>query len=276
MLPFAKYSGAGNDFVLIRAELLRDRSAHDVAKRVCSRTLGAGVDGLILVGEIEGGISVRFFNPDGSEFGTCGNGTRCAALYARDEGLVPDASFRIRTSDGWVGAFVSGQDVELAYEISAQVLGEQNMPAPGGTGAGWLVGIGTPHFVLPLEVLPTGDIGEICQPIRSAAEFGEAGANVNLVALTGPDTARVRTFERGVEGETLACGSGCMAATLALFAAGRCGRVLQLSVQGGSTLTVTLPDDLPAGSRATSRIGLAGSARACFRGTFPDQEGLPG
>ncbi len=271
MLPFAKYSGAGNDFVLIREDLLQNLATDDVARWVCSRTAGVCVDGLILVGETEGGISVRFFNPDGSEFGTCGNGTRCAALYARDEGLVMDTPFGIETADGWVRAAVSGLDVELAYEISAEVLSEHSMPGPSGTTAGWLVGIGTPHFVLPLEGLPPDDIGAICRPIRTAREFGEPGANVNLVSLTGPDTAQIRTFERGVEGETLACGSGCMAAALALFADGRCGRTLHLSVRGGGTLTVTLPESLPDGARSTSRIGLAGGAQACFRGTLPDR-----
>ena len=271
MLPFAKYSGTGNDFVLIREDLLQNLATDDVARWVCSRTTGVGVDGLILVGEKEGGIAARFFNPDGSEFGTCGNGTCCAALYARDEGLVPNAPFGIETADGRVRASVSGAEVELAYEISAEVLSEHRLPGPSGTTAGWLVGIGTPHFVLPLEVLPTDDIGAICRPIRAAQEFGEPGANVNLVSLSGPDTAQIRTFERGVEAETLACGSGCMAATLALFAAGRCGRTLHLSVMGGSTLTVTLPESLPDGARSTSRIDLAGSAQACFRGSLPDR-----
>ncbi len=271
MLPFAKYSGAGNDFVLMREDLLQNLAADDVARWVCSRTMGVCVDGLILVGETEGGITVRFFNPDGSEFGTCGNGTRCAALYARDESLVPGTSFGIETADGWVRASVSSAEVELAYEISAEVLSEHSVQGPSGTTTGWLVGIGTPHFVLPLEVLPTHDIGAICRPIRATPEFGEPGANVSLVSLSGPDTAQIRTFERGVEGETLACGSGCMAATLALFAAGRCGRTLHLGVRDGSTLTVTLPETLPDGARSTSRIGLAGSARACFWGTLPDR-----
>ncbi|MEE9208281.1 MAG: diaminopimelate epimerase [Gemmatimonadota bacterium] len=273
MLPFAKYSGAGNDFVLIREDLLQDMAADDLARWVCSRTLGVCVDGLILVGKTEGGIRVRFFNPDGSEFGTCGNGTRCAALYACDEDLVPNGPFGIETADGWVRASVSGRSVELGYEIPAEVVGEHTMPGPGGaTTAGWLVRIGTPHFVLPLEVLPTEDIGEICRPIRTAPEFGEHGTNVNLVTLSSSDRARIRTFERGVEGETMACGSGCMAAALALFAAERCGRTLHLSVRGGDTLTVTLPEDLPVGARSTSRIGLAGGAQACFRGTLPPRD----
>ncbi|HKK08597.1 MAG TPA: diaminopimelate epimerase [Gemmatimonadota bacterium] len=267
-IPFAKYTGAGNDFVVVDAGRLGGTDPAELARAMCSRRTGVGVDGLALVRpEGTGLVHVTFFNPDGSEFGTCGNGTRCVARWADDAGLTDAGALRIETADGPIEADVRGDAVSLVYRIEARIRTELEVPVEGRARLAWLVQIGTPHLVVPLEAQPEGPIEEICRPLRHLPELGPAGANVDLVALESPGGGSIRTFERGVEGETLACGSGAMAAVLALHALGRARPELRLVTRSGDPLTVTLLD--PDGERPDRPIRLAGPARRLFEGRFP-------
>lgn len=273
MPRFSKYTGAGNDFVVVRAEEVGLGDAGALAVRMCPRATGVGVDGLILLRSLsEDRIRVRFFNPDGSEFGTCGNGSRCAARYAVDRGLVASSRFGIVTDDGEVEAEVEGGRVSLLYRIEARVEREEEVELASRRRRGWLVRIGTPHFVIPVDALPEDDFEDLARPVRRHPVLGPEGANVDLVSPDGPDAARIRTFERGVEGETLACGSGAMAAALAFHAAGLAGPRLHLRTRSGATLTVELEasDEGPSEPRA---IRLSGPARWVFDGVFPDDAG---
>lgn len=266
MLPFAKYSGAGNDFVVVEARRLSGDPA-GAARRICPRESGVGVDGLALVDPDGEELAVRFFNPDGSEFGTCGNGSRCVARWAVDRGLAPPEDVRLRTSEGPIRARVDGDDVRLAYEIEARVASEHRLPGPEGERRCWLVSVGTPHLVMPVAELPAGPLDAACRPLRSHPELGPGGANVNLVEVVDAGRVRIRTFERGVEGETLACGAGCMATTLALSGAGLAGPRLELQTRSGETLTVELGAAVDDAGRR--RIELGGPARLVFEGRFP-------
>lgn len=280
MIPFSKYSGAGNDFVVVRARAV-EGDPRRLAQRVCSRKTGVGVDGLALV-EPAGPrrLRVRFFNPDGSEFGTCGNGSRCVARFAVDEGLVDGPGLTLDTAEGDVEATVKETGVTLEFRLEAWVAGRHVVAYRDRELPGWLVQMGTPHFVLAVDTLPDEEIDELARPVRHDPALGPDGANVNLVQLTGPATARIRTYERGVEAETLACGAGSMAATLALHAAGRCEASLALDVRSGETLRVSLRD-ADAGeepsytSPARRTLLLTGPARRIFEGRFP-AEGGPG
>ncbi|MDT8435642.1 MAG: diaminopimelate epimerase [Gemmatimonadota bacterium] len=271
MVPFAKYTGAGNDFVIARADPRSEAVGPELARRVCARRTGVGVDGLILVRPRPGGIRARFFNPDGSEFSTCGNGSRCAARFARDEGLTGPGRFVLETSAGEIGCEVDGERVALEYRIRVALRGPLRVPGPVGPADAHLVEIGVPHLVVPLADLPEGPIEGVCRPLRHLAELGPGGANVNLVSLDGPGAGggAIRTFERGVEGETLACGSGSMAAAFALRAAGLAGERLALRVRGGDTLEIHILDDAPPDG-GLRRVGLAGPAVRLFEGAFPD------
>lgn len=273
MIPFSKYTGAGNDFVVIEASALGPRDPAAVARTVCPRATGVGVDGMILVApDGVGGVETRFFNPDGSEFGTCGNGTRCAARWARDEGHAAEGAVRVVTREGPVDARVEDDRVLLDYRLRAWIEGPRRVPLGDVEREGWLVRIGTPHFVIPLRRLPEGDIDALCRPVRRHPDLGPEGANVDLVTLEGPAAGRIRTFERGVEAETLACGSGAMASVLALHADGRAGPELDLATRSGETLSVALlePERAPpAGEPAVRRVRLAGPARRLFDGGFP-------
>ena len=263
MCRFSKYTGAGNDFVIVRAEEVGLRDPATLARRICPRRTGVGVDGLVLLRSLSPrDVRVRFFNPDGSEFSTCGNGSRCAARYAADRGLAEAGGMTLVTDAGEVRARVGAEDVTLEYRPEAEVSASLDVEVGDATRRAWLVRIGTPHLVVPLEELPEAGFEELCRPLRRHPALGSEGANVDLVALQGPDAARIRTFERGVEGETLACGSGAMAATVALHSRGLCGRHLSLVTRSGETLEVRL--------REGERIELAGPARPVFDGVFPD------
>ena len=269
MFEFAKYTGAGNDFVVAMADERSDRCGAELARRVCDRRSGVGTDGLILVYRRSGGIRVRFFNPDGSEFSTCGNGSRCAARFASDQGLGDPAGFVVETPAGEIRSTVTGDSVSLDYRIDVALRGPFEVEFPGGPTSAWLVRIGVPHLVLPLDRLPDGPIEEICRPLRRLEPLGPDGANVNLVALSDRRSGAVRTFERGVEAETLACGSGSMASVFALRAAGESEAKVTLQVRSRDELEIEILDPRdPDGSPRDVR--LSGPAIRLFEGSFPD------
>ena len=269
VFDFAKYSGAGNDFVIARADVRSDAIGADLAKRVCARRTGVGVDGLILVYLRPDGVRVRFFNPDGSEFSTCGNGSRCAARFASDEGLGAPEGFVLETPAGEIGARVDGDRVSLDYHIGVGITGPFDVAGPDGPVGAWLVNIGVPHLVLPLDVMPDGPIESLCRPLRKLDILGPEGANVNLVTLGDESSGEIRTFERGVEGETLACGSGSMASVFALRAAGQTERQVSLRVRGGDLLSIEILDPLPPDGSVRD-VRLTGPAVKLFEGSFPD------
>jgi diaminopimelate epimerase len=153
--------------------------------------------------------------------------------------------------------------VSLEYRLDAVIEREIQVEVDGSPRTGWVVQIGTPHVVVPVDSIEVDDFDAVCRPIRDHATLGAEGANVDLVTLTGPDSVAIRTFERGVEGETLACGSGAMATALSLRAAGLAGDRIVLETRSGTTLTVELGDD-------GSLIRLSGPALHIFDGVFPD------
>ncbi|WP_420442527.1 diaminopimelate epimerase [Candidatus Palauibacter sp.] len=263
MSLFSKYTGAGNDFVIVRGEELGLRDAGALAAALCPRATGVGVDGLITVRSLsEDVVRLRFFNRDGSEFSTCGNGSRCAARYAVDRGLVPPEHILV-TDDGEILARVREDGVALEYALDARV--ERELRARVGTGKrerdAWLVRMGTAHLVIPVSSVDVEDFDNLCRPLRWREDFGPGGANVHLVARDG-ETAVIRTFERGVEAETLACGSGCMAAAFALRAAGEAGARVEFLARSGAQLTVEFIE--------AERIRLTGPAVFIFDGVFPE------
>ena len=243
-MDFIKYTGAGNDFVITEARW-PDELGTPVARYVCDRATGVGVDGLALVWRIESHrVGVRFFNPDGSAFGTCGNGTRCAARFAVDRGLVSGSPFIIETSDSEIEAVVDvDRDwVDLEYRMPIEVVRSIPVEGPFGPTAGWLVHIGVPHFVVPLDSKPEGSIDEVCRKIRHDPALGPEGANINLVSLDQSDTGRhphVRAWEW--KARLWPAGVGRWRPFLRLRAAGLCEPGFDLRVMGGCDLRIRVP-----------------------------------
>jgi diaminopimelate epimerase len=225
-ISFWKMSGSGNDFILVdnRRGAVPAGEGAALARRLCARGFSVGADGLILVERSrEADFAWRFYNADGSEAAMCGNGGRCAARFAFLRKIAP-AHMRFLTGAGIIRAEVRGDRVPV------QIGGSP-------VAAGFIV-VGVPHAVLHAEALESVPVAEWGRPLRHDAAFGPAGANVNFYRVEGPRALRVRTYERGVEGETHACGTGSVATALVAAAAGLVRSPVTVRTSGGEKLRV--------------------------------------
>lgn len=274
-MHFWKMSGAGNDFIVLdpRQQDFPERIA-DFVRAVCARRLSVGADGVILVepsSDPGADVRVRFFNPDGGEFDTCGNGSRCAARFAHEMGLAP-AKLKMATGAGVLWASVRGERVRIGFTDPRRITLDLTITVDGERRVGHRVEFGVPHFVYPVSALPEGPIEPDARKMRHAPELGAAGANVNYARVEGPSALAIRTYERGVEGETLACGSGCVSAALALGAVGRVKPPVRIRTRSGALLEVDFARE---GDRLT-RVTLEGDARVVCRGELgPDATAWP-
>jgi diaminopimelate epimerase len=253
-----KMSGAGNDFIVVGpdgvAAITEDMASW--ARRVCRRRFSVGADGVLLVSPSgDDRVSVRFHNPDGSA-AFCGNGSRCAARYANMRGFAAERMI-LETAVGDVPAEIIEDGVRL--ELPAPVdRGELELDLPDGTLKGRYILAGAPHFVSWTDDPASSALERLGPPVRRHPEFGAAGTNLDLVAPRPDGSLAVRTWERGVEGETLSCGSGAVAAALANRLAGG-GERVRIIPASGLPLTVTLP--------AARKVALLeGDARLIFEG----------
>ncbi|MBR2216888.1 MAG: diaminopimelate epimerase [Alistipes sp.] len=262
---FTKYEGAGNDFILIdNRDGVFTPEAEAIA-RLCDRHFGIGADGVMtLARSAEIDCSMRYYNADGSEGEMCGNGARCFALFAEHLGIGGETKYfdaadglhtaRIRRSKGPAG------EIELGMTAVREIR----------TGDGWwFLNTGVPHYVEFVDDLASTDVigrGRIIR--RDTARFPQ-GTNVNFVQVTGDGTIRVRTYERGVENETLACGTGATAAAIvANFALQPRTVRYAVSVPGGE-LTVRFSHE--PGTQTYTDIRLTGPARRVFGGVFDSE-----
>ena len=262
-VPFTKMSGAGNDFVVLDARaweaLAGDRAAW--VRAVCRRGMSVGADGVLVVSAGgPGRFGVVFFNPDGGE-AFCGNGSRCAARYAATRDAAP-GSMTLLTSVGEVQAVVDGSVVSLTLP-PPEDLGEIALDDASGTYRGRWVVAGVPHVVIPVVGLASYPLERVGPPLRRHQALGPSGANVNLVETDAGGRVHVRTWERGVENETLSCGTGAVAVAYAARLAGAQETVVVVP-RSGTELTVRLPGD---GTRV-ERAYLIGDARFVFEGVL--------
>jgi diaminopimelate epimerase len=270
-LPIAKMSGAGNDFVVVDAPTWEaipgDREAW--VRAVCRRGVSVGADGVLVVGAGEAGrVKVTFFNPDGGE-AFCGNGSRCAARYAVVKGIAPGPAVVLATPVGDVPAELDGDTVTLTLP-PPQDRGAVDLPDGSGTVRGRFVLAGVPHVVIPVVGLDAYPLVASARAWRRHQAFGPDGANVNVVEEDAAGRIRVRTFERGVEGETLACGTGAVAAAFAARIAGASDPVTIVPASG-----ISLRVELPGDAQRPALARLSGDARFVFEGLLA-REGLTG
>ncbi len=211
---FWKYQGAGNDFIMVdqrREQLLRREHTEWIA-RLCDRRFGIGGDGLILLQNLDGyDFEMVYFNADGRESSMCGNGGRCIAAFARDLGLVQDAC-RFVAIDGPHEARISPAGQAGSYWVELKMM---DVPSVERQDADtYVLNTGSPHYVHFVGAVDGLNMVEEGRAVRYSDRFREQGINVNLVESTATGL-RIRTYERGVEDETLACGTGVTAAVLA-------------------------------------------------------------
>lgn len=255
-IPFYKYQGTGNDFVMIDD---RDETfpADDQAlvERLCHRRFGIGADGLILLRNDPGyDFRMIYFNADGAEGSMCGNGGRCIVRFAHDLGLF-DRDTRFVAVDGEHEATVTAADVSLKMSDVGGV-GEQ--------GKYVFLNTGSPHAILFTDDIDSTDVVAEGRVIRYSEPFSPGGTNVNFVQQTDESALYVRTYERGVEDETYSCGTGVTAAALAAYQ--------QLGVTGpvairtlGGNLRVSFK---PEADGTFTNVYLIGPAQRVFAGTL--------
>lgn len=222
-IPFWKMHGAANDFILVddRAQLF---PAHDGAwiSAITARRTGVGAEGVLLIQpSASADFRMRFFNPDGGEVDMCGNGARCIARLAHELGAAP-ANMCIETPAGIVRAEARGDLVQLVMTEPHSWRMNQSIELDGALYAYHFVNTGVPHVVIAVEDLAAVDVARLGAAIRYHAAFAPKGTNANFIQRRADGCLLVRTYERGVEAETLACGTGMVACGLV---AGRLGLV---------------------------------------------------
>ena len=218
-----KFTGAGNNFVVLdgRQGGMEEFRSADRIRSLCREY---GTDGLMILGLAEGNgtiaadFSMEFYNPDGSGGMMCGNGGRCIVAFADYLGLVPasaDGTWHFLAPDGMHSAVILDK-TPGRWTVRLRMIDVTSVESISG---GYFLNTGTRHFVKFVPSVDTIDIEAVAKPIRWAPEFAPEGVNVNFVEVS-PDGLRVRTFEKGVEGETLACGTGLTASAIAAFVRG--------------------------------------------------------
>ncbi len=246
----AKYSASGNDFVIFHGFIAADRS--DLARRLCDRQNGIGADGLIVLLPHETcDCEWEFYNSDGSGAQMCGNGSRAAAHYAYHNGLAP-SRMTLMTQAGVIRADVSGDMV--SSDLTPPHIHERDIHVNGKRW--WLIDTGVPHLVTFDAPIEHFDLKE-AQQLRE-----RYNANVNIAVLLPDGSLRVRTYERGVEDETLACGTGMAAVFYRALTEQRISGDCKVFPKSGETLYLGMHG---------GTITFKGTVKACFEASWNDQ-----
>jgi diaminopimelate epimerase len=260
---FTKMSGAGNDFIVIdnRSGMIRDAS--DLTRRISTRRLSVGADGVILIEtSSRASFRMRYLNSDGSETDFCGNGTRCAARLAFLSGIAP-RRMTIETPTAIIPAEVEESCVTISLPPPQGLRPDVPLAIGNTTVHGSWVRVGVPHYVILIRgELWEQDIEPLGRAIRNHPDLRPEGANVNFVVIEGPHSIDVRTYERGVENETLACGSGVVASATTCAMFGRAESPVSVRTRSGVILQVSFDRT----ADGLENVKLTGDARVVFHG----------
>lgn len=269
-LTFYKMSGSGNDFIMFDGRHITPAqlTAPDIVE-LCDRRHGIGADGVVILSPVgPGRVRMDFWNCDGSPADMCGNAALCSARLATRLGMATGEGIQLSARAGTFLARTRPGETESELNLPGFALPR----APTGVrlrpdeALGMLATVGVPHLVLEVDNIERSDLMDRGRDLRSDPAVGPAGANVNFVAHPGPARRplALRTYERGVEGETLACGTGAVAAAVLLAHAGRASLPLDILSRGGRVLHIaaTLSD-----GQATD-VWLSGEGRLVFTGTL--------
>jgi diaminopimelate epimerase len=253
-MQFFKYHGTGNDFIMIdNREDSWQPTSEEVAS-LCDRHFGIGADGLILIeGDEETEFYMNYYNLDGSQ-SFCGNGSRCAVAFAKSLGMLEKEEASFRAIDGYHEAKINGDEISIRMTDVKEVVARNENE--------YFVNTGSPHVVRMVEDLNI-DVIELGSGIRYSEEFEKEGTNVNFLTLLNEDEAMVRTYERGVEGETLSCGTGVTACAIVMHHLSNSAEEKQIHALGGD-LTVRFEKT----EKGYENIWLCGPAELVFKGEW--------
>jgi len=273
-IEFWKMNGSGNDFILIdnRDRQVRDDEMEILVKRSCRRRESVGADGVIFVIRSDQyDFAWRYFNADGGEVEMCGNGSRCVSRFAFLNGIA-DSKMTFETLAGPVSAEVKKRVVKVL------------MPAPSGLSIdmdlqhqnGWksidCINTGVPHVVVQVEDLLNHKVREQGRDLRYHAHFHPQGTNADFMKFIDIHQLEIRTYERGVEDETLACGTGAIACTLVAAVRGMVMSPVEVKTRGGEILTIYF-DTKDSASNEFDRVWLEGNTSVVYQGRL-NQEAL--
>ena len=240
MVNFFKMSGSGNDFILIdnRDQSMALGNITEFVRTVCERKVSVGADGLIIIENSQrADFRWRFFNADGSEVDMCGNGARCAARFAYIRGIAKE-KMSFETAAGIINAEVRGDTVKVrlteprAMKLNISVMLEERPLEVS------LINTGVPHVVIFVHGLDRYDVFNMGRKIRYHKDFQPEGTNANFMEVIDRHTIRIRTYERGVEDETLACGTGAVASALISSSQELVESPVDVRVKSGETLKI--------------------------------------
>jgi diaminopimelate epimerase len=254
-IHFSKYHGTGNDFIIVdnRSDEYSTLSTNQV-NFLCDRKFGIGADGLMMLENAEGfDFRMRYFNADGKEGSMCGNGGRCLIQFAKDNGIVKNDYHFIATDGTHEASIQSNGLIKLKMQDVEGVAEDRHAK---------ILNTGSPHFIQYVENIDALDVYREGKAIRYNDRYKQEGINVNFVQLL-PDGIRIRTYERGVENETLSCGTGATASALAT--AEKDGiQTTKVKVEGGE-LSIAFNKT---GDQHFTDIWLIGPAQFVYKGTI--------
>ncbi|HUJ79283.1 MAG TPA: diaminopimelate epimerase [Nitrospiria bacterium] len=265
-IPFTKLSGSGNDFIVIdhRTPFLPEATLSRWVAKICAHRLSVGADGVILIEPASGGkadFRWRLFNADGSPAEMSGNGGRCAARFAHLKGIAKTAMV-FETPAGLIEAEVVNDRVKIRFTDPTDFRWRLDVTIDGTRREGHFVNTGVPHLVYLVDDVDAVDLIPLGRASRFHPLFHPAGTNVNVIQRLDPHRLKIRTYERGVEDETLACGTGSVASALVAATVAGAESPVTLLPKGGQPLTVTFAKE---GQRFRD-IFLAGDARVVYDG----------
>ncbi len=265
MLRFTKMNGAGNDFVMIDNRAGNVRLQPEQIVRICDRHRGVGADGILLLEKGSNGADfrMRYYNRDGGEAEMCGNGARCFARFAKKVAGAPER-ISFQTPAGLIGARLHGDLVTLNMSDPTDLRLNLRLQIDGEDGVVHYINSGVPHVVVPVARLDVVHVFTQGAAIRRHKKFSPQGANVNFIEKRGAQKILVRTYERGVEDETLACGTGVVASALIFAVTEKVDGPVSVTVRSGSELSV----DFKRAGNQFRNVTLIGPAEFAFEGTI--------
>ncbi len=267
LLHFYKMNGAGNDFIVIDNRELEYSLDGDTIAALCDRHRGIGADGLLAVEPAEKGADhkFRYYNADGGEAEMCGNGARCFGFFTAhlsEEGEVP-SSVSFETIAGTLTAELVNEDVRIAMSEPKDLELKCGARIENFHDDIHSLNTGVPHTVSFVEDLENCDVVTHGRAIRNHPQFAPKGTNANFAQVLAPDHIAIRTYERGVEGETLACGTGMVAAALVHHLLTGAESPVKVDVAGGDTLSIAFDKT---GETTFANVTLTGPADFVFEG----------
>ena len=267
MLRFTKMNGAGNDFILFdnrTGDIDLDRNQ---IAQLCDRHRGIGADGILLLEKPtnRADFRMRYFNADGGEAEMCGNGARCFARFANKVGGQKE-KISFETPAGVISAELKGDLVTLRMTEPTDLRLNVDLPMTAENKTVHFINSGVPHVVIPVAKIDDADVRREGAAIRHHKMFSPNGANVNFIEKRGPNKIAIRTYERGVEDETLACGTGIVASALIFAASEKSSSPITVLARGGDELQVGFEKD----RRRFPQRHTHWPGGVCFRGNNRD------